>query len=171
MTSTMTSTSTSIVRRRHLGVVVALVLLLAGCGSAAPSDGPGAGLDPDSPVQTSDGDVGTDDDGNDGPGPLLSDTVGDSPLYIDEIDVRVAESYPVQLFLDVVGSTPTPCHKVAYSVDTEADTITVQLTTVAQEGMCAQVLQPVQFAVPLGHAELPVTVSVNDGEFVTTIDG
>lgn len=160
-----------------LSALIGLVLMLSGCGAANPSGDPGAGPDPNAPVDsgvstenTSGDDQVSTDDGTGSTGTLLRDTVGESPLHIDEVDVRVAESFPVQLFLHVVGNAPTPCHQVAYSIEADGDRIAVRLTTVAADGMCAQVLQPVDVSVPLGRADLPVTVSVNDGEFVTTVE-
>lgn len=161
-----------------LSALVALVL--TGCGTAGPSGNPGSGSDPDTPdtgvstdnTSTSDDGTGGGRMGDDGGGgdALRPDTVGDSPLHIDEIDVRVAESFPVQLFLHVIGNAPTPCHRVAYSIESGLDEIAVQLTTVASDGLCTQVLQPVDVTVPLGRADLPVTVNVNDGEFVTKVE-
>lgn len=167
----------STVKKPLLSALIGLTLVLSGCGTADPSADPGAGSDPDAPVDsgvsthnTSGEDPVDAGDGSGSTGTLLRDTVGDSPLHIDEVEVRVAESFPVQLFLHVVGNAPTPCHQVAYSIDTDAEGIAVQLTTVAGDGMCAQVLEPVDVSVPLGRADLPVTVTVNDGEFVTTVD-
>lgn len=152
--------------KKHLvGTLVGLALVLPGCGAAGSSNDAGTSGNPDAPVDST-----SDDPGDVGGGALLADTVGKSPLHIDEIEVLVAESFPVQLFLHVIGNAPTPCHQVAYLVETEGDQIQVQLTTAAEDGMCAQVLQPVDVSVPLGRAELPVTVTVNDGEFVTTVD-
>ena len=160
-----------------MSVLVALVL--AGCGTADPSGAPGSGSDPDTPDRgVSTDNTATDDDATDGvatdepgdDGALLPDTVGDSPLHLEEVDVRVAESFPVQLFLHVTGNAPTPCHRVAYSIETDADQIAVQLTTVASDGMCTQVLHPVDVTIPLGRADLPATVTVNDGAFVTTVE-
>lgn len=101
--------------------------------------------------------------------PVLSETTGDSPFYLDSVSVRVAESFPVQLFLDVSGSAPTPCHSVAYEVRKGDDTITVTITSQSSGQACAQVLDPRQLVVPLGPSELPVTVDVNDGQYVTTV--
>ena len=61
--------------------------------------------------------------------PVLSETTGDSPFYLESVSVRVAESFPVQLFLDVSGNAPTPCHSVAYAVQKNADRIAVTITS------------------------------------------
>lgn len=153
-------------KRNHLfpGLVLGGMLVISGCGSE--TVGPGA----DTPVAPTTGpDVIDGNPDGDGDTELLADTTGDSPFYIDSVDVTVAESHPVQLFLTVSGNAPTPAHAVAYTVAQDADTIAVQVTTQAGEGMAAQVLQPHEVVIPLGAAELPVTVDVNDGEFTETV--
>ena len=100
---------------------------------------------------------------------LLADTAGDSPFYLYDVSVRVAESFPVQLFLDVSGDAPTPCHSVAYVVDNAEQRITVTITSQSSTEACAQVLDPRRVVIPLGPSELPVTVAVNDDEFVETV--
>jgi hypothetical protein len=105
---------------------------------------------------------------------LLADTRGEGQFFIDAVSVRQLESHPVQLFLDVDGHAPTPCHTVAYEVDRNSeDDVVVHLTTVEQyDTMCTQVLVPHKITVPLGAAQVfPVTVDVNDGEHVITVDG
>lgn len=101
--------------------------------------------------------------------PVLAETTGDSPFYLESVSVRVAESFPVQLFLDVSGNAPTPCHSVAYAVQKSDDRIAVTITSQSSGQACAQVLDPRQLVVPLGPSDLPVTVDVNDGEYVTTV--
>ena len=138
------------------------LLLLCACGSGPASPGGPTSGSPDDPLTQ-----GTDSD-------LLADTRGEGAFFLDEASVRVAESYPVQLFLEVSGHAPTPCHRVAYTVASEladdgSGEIHVVLTTVPTDGMCAQVLQPHRFTIPLGSADLPVTVRVGDDEFVTTV--
>lgn len=160
-------------RRPRRTAPLALTLglfLLGGCGSAsispeetpitAPSH-PTAGS-PDAPISDHEPRPS---DGTD----LLADTRGDAPFYLDQAGVQVAESYPVQLFLEVSGNAPTPCHQVAYTIDSQPGEIQVDITTVAGEGMCAQMLQPHTFVIPLGTADLPVTVRVGRDDFVETV--
>lgn len=164
--------------RKHLLALAAVTsaLLLGACGSTTepPGAGPGTSTsestDPDAPVG-SDG-SGEDSDGSGDPvdsDDPLGNTTGDSPFYIDDVSVRIAESYPVQLFLEVEGNAPTPGHRVAYTVKVDGDQIDVTITSQSGEGMSAAVLQPHSFVIPLGPAELPVTIDVNDGEFVETV--
>lgn len=138
---------------RTLAAVVVLVsacLLASGCGSSAQPGG--------APDETSGAPV-----------ELLADTTGDAPFAIESVSVRVAESFPVQLFLDVTGTAPTPCHRIAYTVGTSPGKVTVLVTSVTSEDVCVQVLQSHGFAIPLGAAQLPITVDVNDGAFVETV--
>lgn len=159
-----------------IGGVLGLVLVVAGCGSATVDPGGDSPVAPttgtDAPDDLSSGDEP--DDLGDGPPAgdtdLLEGTVGGAPFYIDSVGVTVAESHPVQLFLDVSGNAPTPAHTVAYTVEAEGDTIAVHITTQAGPGMAPQVLQPHSFVIPLGRADLPVTVDVNDGEFTETVE-
>lgn len=156
-------------------LLLGLLLALGGCGSATTGTGSGdepTGIDHRATVNPTDDSTVPDGPGAVSPGPedLLADTTGDSPFYLQTAEVRVAESYPVQLFLDVTGDAPTPGHAVAYTVEHHGDRIEVVITTQAGEGMSATVLQPHAFAIPLGSAELPVTVDVNDGEIVETVD-
>ncbi|KAB7746520.1 hypothetical protein GA707_03260 [Nostocoides sp. F2B08] len=137
------------VRTMTIGATILTVMIAAltasGCGA-----GDGSSSSPSSP-------------------PILSDTTGDAPFYLESVSVRVAESFPVQLFLDVAGSTPTPCHSVAYAVEKEDARIDVTITSQSAGQSCTQVLDPRQFVVPLGPSDLPVTVDVNEGEYTETV--
>lgn len=169
-------------------ILAALTVLLTTGACGATSSQPGSSSE--DPADTTDGaeattgevepttaddapvtlDPGEDADGGDDE--LLVGVRGDSPFHLDGAEVRVAESEPVQLFLDVEGNAPTPCHTVAYEVQEDDGGYAVHVTTVAGPGMCAQVLQPHSFSIPLGEApELPVTVDVNDGAVSLTVEG
>lgn len=164
-------------------ILTALTMLLAtgGCGAtssqpgSSPDDTPDTAEETTAPATGDDGPVTLDPgDGDEGDGDeeLLVGVRGDSPFHLDNAEVRVAESEPFQLFLDVEGNAPTPCHTVAYEVQEDDGEYAVHVTTVAGPGMCAQMLQPHSFSIPLGEApELPVTVDVNDGEVSLTVEG
>lgn len=105
---------------------------------------------------------------------LLADLRGEGQFFIDGVSVRQLESHPVQLFLDVDGHAPTPCHTVAYEVERDRqDDVVVHLTTVEQaDTMCTQVLVPHRITVPLGAVQVfPVSIDINDGEHVFTVEG
>jgi hypothetical protein len=142
-------------------LVIGVVLAVSGCGSSESS----AGGSPDETVSDTPGAGAGADPGEGDP---LPDTRGDDPFYLDSVSVRVAESDPVQLFLEVAGSAPTPCHQVAYEVTQASKELDVTITTVPSGEMCAQVLDPREVVLALGTSELPVTVRVND-EFVETV--
>ena len=93
-------------------------------------------------------------------------------FFIDSVDVSVAESFPVQLFVDIEGSAPTPCHGIVWEITEGEGVRTITVTTeVERDVMCAQVLEPHSLTIPLGPApDLPVEVWVN-GELVRTVEG
>lgn len=182
-------------RRTSLTVLaLAALLTAAGCGDVTESPGgggqeptssPDPGKDDGADDDPSEDDPGEDDEADDdeaedptaqeppGDADLIADTRGEGEFMIGDVSVRVAESDPVQLFLDVQGDAPTPCHAVAYDVEQDGDTISVWISTVVGgDSMCTQVLAPHEFAVPLGEVEdLPVTVEVNGGEHSLTAEG
>jgi hypothetical protein len=163
-------------RTRTAALALTALLTVAACGTETETPGAGA----DSPAGTEEATSGPDGDedeeatsGPDGDeNELLADTRGEGAFFIDSLAVQQAGSSPVQLFLEVDGNAPTPCHTVAYDVEREAETILVHLTTVeSTDMMCTQVLVPHEITVPLGKAEtFPVTIDVNDGEHVLTVN-
>ena len=162
--------------RRTTTAALALAALLALTACGGETGAPGADDGPDERTTPSEDEAtgpGGEDDEDDEDDELLTDTRGEGEFFIDGLAVRQAESHPVQLFLDVQGHAPTPCHTVAYDVGSTGQNILVHLTTVEQTGMmCTQVLVPHEVSVPLGAAEdFPVTIDVNDGEHVLTVNG
>lgn len=156
-------------RRTTSALSLVVLLTTAACGTATQAPGSGGGTPADDDPATATGPGAGPGAGDDR---VLPATQGDGGFFIEGVSVRVAESHPVQLFLDVQGDAPTPCHTVAYRVDRDGDTISVRITTVeSEQTTCTQVLAPHEFVVPLGEAPtLPVTVDVNSGEFVETVD-
>lgn len=92
------------------------------------------------------------------PGTDYSPQPGDQALIRAEVDVqsaqiRIMESYPVQIGLDLSGALPTPCHKLRIAVDEpgEMNRINVDVYAVVEPGeMCIQVLEPFQVSLNLG---------------------
>ncbi|UCG40470.1 MAG: hypothetical protein JSV07_08475 [Acidimicrobiia bacterium] len=101
--------------------------------------------------------------------PVTPDPTG--PVFVDETDLLVAESFPMQLFLAVQGSLPTPCHVAEWQVEeTEQGRFEVTLYSVNTGENCIQVLEPVELNIPLGTSEGgPIEVVLN-GETVETAD-
>lgn len=134
-------------------VLVAASCLLAGCGLLSSTT-----------VQVNDGPVVPV-----GPGDGVA---GKGGFSVDSADVRLAESSPPQLFVDVEGHAPTPCHRVVWQIS-EGDGIReVEIFTETDGEMtCAAVLQPHTLVIPLGSTDdLPVEVWVN-GESVGVVEG
>lgn len=133
-------------------VLVAASCLLAGCGLLSPTT-----------VQVNDG-------------PVVPVRPGDgvareAEFFIDSAQLRVAESSPPQLFVDVEGNAPTPCHKVVWEIS-EGDAVReVEIFTETDGQMtCADVLQPHSLVVELGTVhDLPVEVWVN-GELLGVVE-
>lgn len=168
-------------RTSTAALALAALLTVAACGTetGTPDAGGDAPTGTDEQTTPADADETEDSTGDPGDstgdpdGEVLADTRGGGHFFIDSLAVRQAESDPVQLFLEVEGNAPTPCHTVAYEVEQDADTFLVHLTTVEKgEMMCTQVLVPYELTVPLGETDtFPVTIDVNDGDQVLTVDG
>jgi hypothetical protein len=143
--------------RRHLAILV-LVGVAAACGAP---DVIGSGGDP-APTTTIDLDQPVDSDGDEPiaePGPVGSipeprppiDGSVDGEVWVTGADVRVMESFPVQIMLDVTGDKPTPCHEIFWTVEDDGEVIEIEMISqVANEQNCAQVIEPFTIAVPLG---------------------
>ena len=88
------------------------------------------------------------------------------PLYVDATDLLYLESYPIQVYLLVQGSLPTPCHEPVWEVRELEDRIDVRLWSEAAPGrLCMAVLEPVDISVPLGaHASASLPVTLNGSE-------
>ena len=93
-----------------------------------------------------------------------------SPVYVDSTEILYAESFPVQVFLLVQGSLPTPCHEPVWEVEDMGSTIDVHLWSLADpDQLCVQVLEPFEISIPLGaYTAGDVPVSLN-GEAVGSI--
>lgn len=79
------------------------------------------------------------------------------PVHVDQTDLLLMESYPVQVALVVRGSLPSPCHQARWEVSgpDKQGRIDVALYSVAPEGLaCAAVLEPVELSIRLGSYEL-----------------
>ena len=65
-------------------------------------------------------------------------------------ELRIMESYPIQVMLDVSGEKPTPCHEVFWTAEDDGEVIHIEMISqVASDQDCAQVTEP--FIQPLWH--------------------
>ena len=91
--------------------------------------------------------------------------MGRSEVHIDSQEILTLESFPPQFQLHVIGSLPTPCHKlrsVVYEPD-EQNQIYVQIFSwVDPDIVCARAPQALDASIPLGsYASGSYTLFVN----------
>jgi len=76
-----------------------------------------------------------------------------SQVYLDSSQLNTLESYPLQFSVHLVGTMPTPCHKlrVAVSPADKEKRILIEVYSLADpEMMCAEMLQKFDVTIPLG---------------------
>lgn len=146
--------------RARMTFPVVLALLLAGCGTGRPTvptpdPGPVHTSAPDLPVDNSPTAIPVPDQPVGG-SPTESAPGGSmqqGPVYVDQVELVMLESFPVQVRLILHGSLPNPCSKFGWQVkepDAEGR-IQVQAYSLQETDLaCIQVLQPMQETIPLG---------------------
>jgi hypothetical protein len=161
---------------RRLVVVLALAVVAVACGSPDVIGGgdpaPTTSIDLDQPVDSGDepivepGPVGSIPE----PRPPIEGSV-DGEVTVTGADVRIMESFPVQIMLDVTGEKPTPCHEVFWTVEDDGELIAIEMISqVAADQVCTEVIEPFAIAVPLGSwAEESREVQLN-GEIVGSFE-
>jgi len=111
----------------------------------SPSAAPG----PDQPLGSPPSDQPT--EGSPTPQPGAPQQQG--PVYVDEVELVMLESYPVQVRLILRGSLPNPCSRLGWEVE-EPDAqgrIQVRAYSVQESDLaCIQVLAPLEQGIPLG---------------------
>jgi len=84
---------------------------------------------------------------------------------VDEIDILILESFPVQINVIARGNLPDPCTEISEVLqEREGDTFFITIKTYRSPGFCIQVLAPFEEIIPLGVYGLPAgtyTVDVN----------
>ena len=142
--------------------------VIGGGGDSAPT----TSIDSDQPVDSGDepivepGPVGSIPE----PRPPIEGSV-DGEVSITGADVRIMESFPVQIALDVTGEKPTPCHEIFWTVEDDGEVIAIEMISqVAADQVCAEVIEPFTIAVPLGSwAEESREIQLN-GEIVGSFE-
>ncbi|MDP9143431.1 MAG: hypothetical protein M3N43_01830 [Actinomycetota bacterium] len=139
-------------------LVLALILVVTACGEPGViggTDQPSTTttIDPDQPVD-SDGDEPIAEPGPVGsipePRPPIDGSV-DGEVWVTSADLRIMESFPIQVMLDVEGEKPTPCHEIFWTVEDTGEAIEIDMISqVAGDQACAQVIEDFIIAVPLG---------------------
>lgn len=108
--------------------------------------------------------------------PESGDTDGDlirGPVYVDEAELVLLESYPVQVELVIRGALPTPCARLEWSAEPpdEQGRILVEAYSLQEPALaCIQVLQEMEARLPIGsYSEGAYSVWLN-GEEVGEFD-
>jgi inhibitor of cysteine peptidase len=95
-------------------------------------------------------------------------------VFINDVQLLIMESYPIQVMLNISGELPTPCHifKADVSEPDEDNEIQVEIYSLVAEGeVCIEVIQPFieNVSIPMaGKPDGVYTVWVNEekvGEF------
>lgn len=95
---------------------------------------------------------------------------------VEEIDILIAESHPVQVFVVAKGYLPNPCTVIGPVIQNrEGNTFFITITTQCPQEICIELLTPFTKTVSLDVYGLPAdtyTVNVNDvqGSFTLDID-
>ena len=84
---------------------------------------------------------------------------------VEEIDILIAESFPVQVFVVAKGYLPNPCTEIYQIIqEREGNAFFITIKTYRSPGFCIQVLAPFEEIIPLEVYGLPAgtyTVEVN----------
>ena len=86
-------------------------------------------------------------------------------VTIESVEVRLAESYPVQVFVEVAGYMPDPCWE-AQPPTVEQDGSRWNIEIVAEREadlICAQVIEPYEEVIALGP--------VDPGDYLVDVNG
>ena len=163
--------------RRHFAFV-AILLVASACGAPESVGGNGGAVTttsvgPDEPVDSG-GDEPIAEPGPVGsipePRPPIDGNL-DGEVWVTSADLRIMESFPIQVMLDVTGERPTACHEIFWTVEDTGETIEIaMISQVAGDQVCAQVIAEFAIAVPLGSwVEESRDVFLN-GEMVGSFD-
>lgn len=94
------------------------------------------------------------------------------PIHIETVDIRIAESYPPQLFAEVTGYLPDGC-TVPLDPEISRSDNTITVTILGErdpDAMCTQVLIDYHKNIPLGSVDPgEYTVIVNDHSQTITV--
>lgn len=84
---------------------------------------------------------------------------------VEEIEIVILESFPVQVHVIARGNLPDPCTEISEVLqEREGDTFFITIKTYRSPGFCIQVLAPFEEMIPLEVYGLPAgtyTVDVN----------
>lgn len=109
--------------------------------------------------------VGADDSDDPSNGTPPDDERRVEPITVEAVDVRLAESYPVQVFVEVTGYVPDPCWEPQEPVVSEqGDRFEIEIVAERDPTeICAQAIEDYQSNIPLG--------SPDPGEYTVAVNG
>jgi hypothetical protein len=145
-----------------LAILFAVALLLSACAGGDNSNN----YDPNKPVSSDDTPIPVEPDGGIGGAGDEGKTRGNA--FVNDAQLMIMESYPVQISLSVAGDLPTPCNELRYAIDQpdEENRIYVEVYSVIDPGiMCTQVLDPFAVNISLPVQDLP------DGTYSVYVNG
>jgi len=94
--------------------------------------------------------------------------------HVNEIEILILESFPLQVHVVAKGYLPNPCTQIDQIIKSrEANDFTVTIKTKTSPGPCIQVIQPFEETIPLDVYGLPAgtyNVNVNGIEDSFTFD-
>lgn len=149
-------------------IVLLLGVLAASCGEQIDSS---PANNPDQPVSSEDTPVPTDE-------PIEGEVIRKENAIIDEVQILIMESFPVQVSVHIEGQTRDGCTTVdeTWSEQVDENTFEVHIVTVRpKDALCTEALVPFEVNVHLDVNGLPAgayTVKVYDQtvEFVLEQD-
>jgi len=132
-------------------------VVLAGCQSVQP--GPLPPLSDDTPLPsetqtdpTQTGGPSTDQPQTGGPPAEPSESIR-GPAFIDQAELLIRESFPIQVDLHLSGSLPTPCATLRWTVGEPDEQGRIEVEAYSSQDAalaCIQVLQEFEETIPLG---------------------
>ncbi|HLF37501.1 MAG TPA: hypothetical protein VI520_06175 [Anaerolineales bacterium] len=138
-------------------MVCLAAVVLAGCQSALPDPRPTHSDDTPRPSETrtnpaQTGGPSTDQPQTGGPPAEPSGSIH-GPVFIDQAELLIRESFPIQVDLRLSGSLPTPCATLGWSVADPDEQGRIEVEAYSSQDAalaCIQVLQEFEETIPLG---------------------
>jgi hypothetical protein len=142
-----------------MSLILVLVLLVSACSTDGNINNPNRPVDSNDPIPV-------EPDGGIGGG--VGGEMEQADVYLNDVQLLIMESYPVQVAISITGDRPTPCHELQYSIsEPDAENrILVEIFSEYDPGMtCLQVLDPFTENISLPVQGLP------DGSYTVIVNG
>jgi hypothetical protein len=153
---------------KTITITLLMIIAVTACGV----DGAGGGTEP--PTTAPGGDEPIVEPGAPGevPQPRLPIPGNiDGEVFITSTNLLIAESFPIQVSLQVEGEKPTPCHEIFWTAEDNGEAIEiVMISQTAPDQACAQVIEPFIISVPLGSWADESRGVILNGELVGSFD-